>query len=176
MMGTSKISFFILILAVGFTPVFAETIQYSETSSGASVTLPCTALTNALNSCNIISGSILYNDASLLLNIESDKTSDGTLDITLPRVALDSISNGANSEFFVFVDGEHVIHSESSNPTSRSLVIDIPPGATEVEIIGTKAIPEFPLVALMIVITLSLVVIVSRFSNTNVFKIGQNLP
>lgn len=173
-----SILLFPLILLFITPSVFAETISFSETHFGASVTLPCASLTNSIDGCTIISGSILHDSTSLILNIETDKTKPtGLLDIAIPRIALDSISDTVDSSFFVFVDGEHVKYTEiTSSPDYRTLNIVIPPGSTEVEIIGTMSIPEFPIAALMIIVALSIAVIISRFSKINVFQLDKIYP
>ncbi|RNJ78237.1 MAG: PEFG-CTERM sorting domain-containing protein, partial [Nitrosopumilus sp. B06] len=82
---------------------------------------------------------------SLILTIEA--TEDGVVTLTIPRSVLDA----ADTDFYVLVDGEEAEFEETSNTeTHRTLVIQFPAGATEIEIIGTFVIPEFGVIATMI--------------------------
>jgi len=77
-------------------------------------------------------------DAKALI-ITVSTTQDGYLLINLPRSLIDSKKVNSDEFFFVLVDGEEVMHSETSKTkTSRLLGIDFPAGANEIEIIGTS--------------------------------------
>ena len=52
--------------------------------------------------------------------------------------------------FFVLVDGEEVDFEETTTSTDRTLTIQFPAGAEEIEIIGTFVVPEFGTIAVMI--------------------------
>lgn len=63
----------------------------------------------------------------------------GTLEVTLQRDLLDSKFEGEDDEFFVIADGDLVEFSEiSSTDTTRTLLIELPIGTEEVEVIGTS--------------------------------------
>jgi len=85
---------------------------------------------------------------SLIISIEA--TDDGTLTLTIPRSVLDATINGEDDDFFVLVDGEEVDFDETTTSTDRTLTIEFPAGAEEIEIIGTFVIPEFGTIAAMI--------------------------
>jgi predicted secreted protein with PEFG-CTERM motif len=86
---------------------------------------------------------------SLIVKIEA--TNDGTLTITIPRTVADSLDdNGKDDTFFVLVDGEEVDFEETKTSKDRTLAIQFPVGAEEIEIIGTFVIPEFGTIAVMI--------------------------
>jgi len=85
---------------------------------------------------------------SLIVSIEA--TSDGTLTITIPRSVMDATTNGADDDYFVLVDGEEVDFEETTTSKDRTLTIQFPAGAEEIEIIGTFVVPEFGTIAVMI--------------------------
>lgn len=75
---------------------------------------------------------------------------DGTLVITLPRSLIDAKMGDQDDSFFVLVDGEEVDFEETATSTDRTLTIQFPAGAEEIEIIGTVVVPEFGTIAVMI--------------------------
>ena len=101
-----------------------------------------------------ISGGKLLNiipdvDANSLI-VSIDATSDGSLTLTIPRSILDATMNGEDDEFFILIDGEEVDFDETTSSTDRTITIEFPAGAEEIEIIGTFVIPEFGTIAAMI--------------------------
>ena len=89
-------------------------------------------------------------DANSLI-ISIDATNDGSLTLTIPRSVLDAtINNGEDDDFFVLIDGEEVDFDETTTSTDRTLTIAFPAGAEEIEIIGTFVVPEFGVIATMI--------------------------
>jgi len=89
-------------------------------------------------------------DANSLI-ISIDATDDGSLTLTIPRSVLDALfEDGSDDEFFVLVDGEEVDFDEITSSTDRTLTIEFPAGAEEIEIIGTFVVPEFGTIAAMI--------------------------
>ena len=87
---------------------------------------------------------------SLIIKIKT--TSDGELQITLPRALIDVDKiNGEDDEFFVLIDGEEVADfQETTTSTERTLTIPFQDGAEEIEIIGSFVIPEFGTIAALI--------------------------
>ena len=84
------------------------------------------------------------------------------LEITLPRDLVDSqTADGADTTFFVLVDGEVIMHEETETTDgSRMLTIEFPVGAEQVEIVGTSAaVPEFGEIG-MVVLAAGLIAIV----------------
>ncbi len=103
-------------------------------------------------------------DANSLI-ISIDATDDGSITLTIPRSVLDAVlPNGDDDEFFVLVDGEEVDFEESTTSTDRTLTIEFPAGAEEIEIIGTFVVPEFGTIAAMIlaVAIISIIVVSAR--------------
>ncbi len=85
---------------------------------------------------------------SLIVTIEA--TNDGSITLTIPRTVMDATINGEDDEFFVLVDGEEVDFEETTTSSDRTLTIQFPAGAEEIEIIGTFVVPEFGTIAVMI--------------------------
>ncbi len=89
-------------------------------------------------------------DANSLI-VTIDATNDGSLTLTIPRTVADALlENGEDDDFFVLVDGEEVDFEETVTSTDRTLTIQFPAGAEEIEIIGTFVVPEFGTIAVMI--------------------------
>ena len=84
------------------------------------------------------------------LTIAMTASQDGSLVITLPRSLIDAKMGDQDDTFFVLVDGEEVDFEETATSTDRTLTIQFPAGAEEIEIIGTVVIPEFGTIAVMI--------------------------
>ena len=85
---------------------------------------------------------------SLIIAITASQ--DGSLVITLPRSLIDAKMGDQDDTFFVLVDGEEVEFEETTTSTDRTLTIQFPAGAEEIEIIGTTVVPEFGTIAVMI--------------------------
>ena len=90
-------------------------------------------------------------DAKSLI-IVIDATDDGTLTLTIPRTVFDSVDdNGNDEEIFVLIDDEEVSDfDETPTSTDRTITIEFPAGAEQIEIIGTFVVPEFGTIAAMI--------------------------
>jgi len=72
------------------------------------------------------------------LMILSETTSDGTLEITIPRELIDAQFDGTDDIFFILIDGFETDYLElESTANSRTLVIPFFAGDTIFEIIGT---------------------------------------
>jgi predicted secreted protein with PEFG-CTERM motif len=102
---------------------------------------------------------------SIILSISA--ANDSELTITLPRKLVDSLTDGCvgdDDEFIVLVDGEEETADETDTSSSdRTLVIPIPGGAEEVEIIGTCVIPEFGIIApLVLAAAVGAIIVASR--------------
>ena len=102
---------------------------------------------------------------SIIISISA--TDDGELTITLPRKLIDAKFEGCggdDDEFIVLIDGEEETYDETDTTSSdRELVIPIPGGAEEVEIIGTCIIPEFGILApLVLAAAVGAIIVASR--------------
>ena len=73
------------------------------------------------------------------LIIYVDAPSSGSLNVTLERSFIDSVSDGVDAEFLILVDGDSVVFEETETTTEyRVLRIDVPEGADDIEIIGSE--------------------------------------
>jgi len=134
------------------------------TPSGPSIEVPGTEFSIGYS---ITGGSILsitpdVDANSLIIGIST--TGDGEVTITLPRGLIDAKIGGEDDDFFVLVDGEEVDFEETTTSTDRTLTIQFPAGAEEIEIIGTMVVPEFGTIAVLIlaVAIISIVVVSAR--------------
>ena len=82
--------------------------------------------------------------------VSLDSSDQGAFTITFPREVMDATINGEDDDFFVLVDGEEVDYEEAKTTADRTLTIQFPAGAEEIEIIGTFVVPEFGTIAVMI--------------------------
>ena len=128
--------------------------------------------TGKMLSYKITGGSVLsvtedFDAKSLIVRIST--TSDGELEITLPRNVIDSKSGNADDDFFVLIDGEEVEFEETKTSTDRTLTIAFPDGAEEIEIIGTFVIPEFgAIAALILAVAIVSIIAISAKTRLNV--------
>lgn len=99
---------------------------------------------------------------SLVIIIES--TDDGVLTMTIPRTILESMEGEEDSDLFILIDGEEREFDVDTTETSRTVTIEFEYGAEMIEIIGTWVIPEFGVIAVMIlaVAIVATIVISSR--------------
>ncbi len=103
-------------------------------------------------------------DANSLI-IAIDATDDGKLTITLQRELIDAKIGDNDDDFFVLVDEEEVDFKETSTSTDRTLVILFQEGSKEIEIIGTFVVPEFGVIAaLMLAVAITSIVILTTKS------------
>ena len=78
------------------------------------------------------------------LILTMDTTSDGTVEITIPRLLLDAKFDTVDDEFFVLVDGFETDYAEiDSTSEYRTLVIPFFGGDSVIDIIGTDALNPF---------------------------------
>ena len=103
---------------------------------------------------------------SLIINIAT--SSDGNLNLNLPRDSIDSIdSNGQDIDFIVLMyEGNSEIPIQTdfkkveTEDEFRSIDIPVKDGDTKIEIIGTHVVPEFGTIA-MIVLAVAIVSIIA---------------
>ena len=100
---------------------------------------------------------------SVIISV-STTDQDGELTITLPRQLIDARIDGDDDDFIVLIDGEETEAEETDiTATERTLTIQVPAGAEEIEIIGTQVIPEFGiLAALVLAAAVGAIVVISR--------------
>ena len=80
------------------------------------------------------------NTTSLMIDITVSE--DGSLNVTLPRKIIDSTYEEQDDIFYILIDGEEVMHTETTDENNRTLTIPITKGSRQIEIIGTSTINE----------------------------------
>ena len=103
---------------------------------------------------------------SLIINIAT--SSDGNLNLNLPRESIDSVNNsGQDIDFIVLMyEGNSQIPIQTdfkkveTGDEFRSINIPVKNGDTKIEIIGTHVVPEFGTIA-MIVLAVAIVSIIA---------------
>jgi predicted secreted protein with PEFG-CTERM motif len=101
---------------------------------------------------------------SLVLMIDAE--SDGSISLMIPREVLDSTSDEGDSDFIVLVDGEEADFEEIENDdATRTLDITFSEGSTQIEVIGTYAVPEFGTMA-AIILAVAIVSIIAVSART----------
>jgi predicted secreted protein with PEFG-CTERM motif len=113
--------------------------------------------------------SVNTDDESLLVDVVT--TGNGTITITLPRTLIDAkINDQQDDQFFVLVDGEDVDFQESKSSTDRTLTIPFSDGAQEIEIIGTQVVPEFGLIAALVLVVATISIIAISKTRPKIFS------
>ncbi len=115
-----------------------------------------------------IISAININQKNLSLVINIATSSDGNLNINLPRDGIDSIDNqGGDIDFIVLMyegNSEIPIQTDFTKVETdngfRSINIPVKDGDTKIEIIGTYVVPEFGTIA-MIVLAVAIVSIIA---------------
>ena len=121
---------------VGETENITQKIDYDMTSG---------------NSVNNLTSDV--NTKSLIINMTAPES--GTLNITIPRSIIDSrrddtgmIVCGEGCDctiddiFYVIIDGEEIIHTETATTTDRTIIIPFMESSEVMEIIGTTVIED----------------------------------
>ncbi|GIU71703.1 MAG: hypothetical protein KatS3mg003_1182 [Candidatus Nitrosocaldaceae archaeon] len=131
-------------------------------------------LSSSLSNGDIVSMELKPELTSLIINVDMDD--DGILEISIPREMLDSKKrlgmSSEDNEFIVLIDGDYAIFEEIGNDEiNRTLSIKVPSNAEMIEIIGTNAIPEFPLAIIVLVSSITLFLVVrSIYGGKNVIS------
>lgn len=116
------------------------------------------------------------NTKSKTLELDLSETGFSSLTLSIPRYVLDSRSEGGvDSDYVILFNGSPVSFSElkSSSPNHRDIEIQIPADREgKLEIIGTSVVPEFgEIVILILVVSITSIVIISRKTNLIVPKL-----
>jgi len=116
----------------------------------------------------ILGGSVknvILEPDNFTLRILIDAIDEGTISIKLPRDAIDSMKqDGQDEKFIVLIDDIQNPYSETeTNSDFRLVTINFDEGDSEIEIIGTFAIPEFGAIAVLILmITIMITILISK--------------
>ncbi len=105
---------------------------------------------------------------ALIVIIESEN--DGTITLEMPRDAFDAKKQDQTDDIFIIIiDGVEVPYKETvTNTDSRIITINFEEGDSDIEIIGTRIIPEFGTIAVMI---LAIGIITTIMVTKNKFQI-----
>lgn len=99
--------------------------------------------------------------------VTGENGTEGVADVTVPKSLL-------SGNISVMMDGQSVPQNdviETNTQDSTTLEINYHHSSHQIEIVGTNALPEFPLATLTLVIALSSILIFSLFTN----KIGKTI-
>ena len=122
--------------------------------------------------------SMTVNPHSLSLDIGILTNSDGALDISIPRNALDSIDeNGFDAEFIILIYSSNEVNPVQTDynkiefdDESRSIYIPIKNGDSKIQIVGTSVIPEFgALIQLVLIVAIITTIIISARTRLLIF-------
>jgi hypothetical protein len=167
----------VLAIILGFV-ILGQHLSFATSYDGINVQNTNTIQVNDSNfiiNYNITNGTIYEihgNNQSRSVIIHTKTAGNGILTITLPRGLIDSKTNGNDDKFFVTIDGQEEPFDETrTTQNDRTLSIPYVTGTQYIEIIGTKAVPEFESISyitLFIAIIFALVLLRAR----NVLKIN----
>lgn len=127
----------ILVLSMVTVPVFAQTPSQFTVSQNGQPFIVKYDVSGAI----VTDISINPQDTSLIVSLKSSST--GNLTITLPRSLIDARTATGDDKFLVLVDGADSDFTENQTSTDRTITVAIPSGTEQVEVIGTRVVPEF---------------------------------
>lgn len=137
----------------------------NNTGGGQSMQTAVTAKTADGKSFNITSTSTTSKVIAATINegksvtVTFDKSGDIVL--TLPKAMIDSVTN-------VTAAGKTVQFNSTNNTNSTSLTLTLPTGATSIDIMGATVVPEFPVIAVMILAgSIAAIIGYTRFARSN---------
>jgi predicted secreted protein with PEFG-CTERM motif len=111
------------------------------------------------------------------LGISFKSTNNGMLTIRLPRDIIDSKTpQGSDTGFNVFIDNAELVEPNENATTSnmRTLSIGFPAGSQAIDIIGTKAVPEFSTIA-VVVMAVAIIGIIMATAKHSKFNFTRRL-
>ena len=140
--------FAVLLLLVGFSPAFSESynLQIDEHSYDLEYQIDA----------NVLAMAIDQELNSLLIGIVN--ANDSQFSIKLPNEMISAEQN----EFAVLVDGLEVDYELNSLGDMTEISFFVPNLSQEIEIIGTHVIPEFPIVVLILVLTITGAILLTK--------------
>ena len=145
--------------------------QISDTSNSKNIVVGDSSISVSYDITNGQVLSIQGNNQTSSVIIHTKTTSDGILSITLPRDLIDSKINGIDDKFFVSIDGQEESFDEiKTTDNDRTLSIPFSSGVQEIEIMGTKAVPEFGIITSL---TLAIAILTGIVFVTKMRKISS---
>ncbi len=119
-------------------------VSFFQFSYGDTGTVSVDSFDVNYNIENGILDTIFLDPDFIELIITMDTSSDGTVEVTIPRSLLDAKFDTSDDVFFVLVDGFETDYAEiDSTFESRTLVIPFFAGDSVIDIIGTDALNPF---------------------------------
>jgi hypothetical protein len=154
----SSIILFSFLLVLNSSIAYSTSAVYSTTESTASICRASTDRRNVdrfdlkvgnqsfslryhVNGANINNISADKDNTSILIALSP--STDGTLNIELPRSVIDSKGQGnVDEDYVVFADGQQISAEQTlTNNQLRTLLIDFENGVEEIEVQGTQDLP-----------------------------------
>ncbi len=101
------------------------------------------------------------------LTLEVEMEDDGQLTITLPRVFMDALTEGCSGDDDIFItlidDMTEFPEETETTDDARTITVAVPVSANEVSILGTCMVPEFGVIAaLILAAAVASIVVISR--------------
>jgi hypothetical protein len=163
------------------TPTIAPTTTINEQqrkAAGNNIdTLNLTIGTNTYPITYYMTGGSVNNITSMQQNstliVDVATSGDGNLTIQLPRNVMDSKGpQNEDEDYIVFVDGIQTDTEEViSNNQTRTLSIDFEKGVEQIEIAGTRIIPEFGSEISMLLLSVSIIGILAFTTKYRKFRL-----
>ena len=137
------------------TLTFTPKQEFLETKDTIEVNIPNGGTFDA--EYTILGGEVknmILEPDNFTLRILLNAPDEGTISIKLPREAIDAIKqNGQDEKFIILIDDIQNPYSETqTNSDFRLISINFEEGDSEIEIIGTFAVPEFGVIASFILV------------------------
>jgi len=148
------------------TLTFSPKKEFLETKDSIEVQIPNGGTFDA--EYTIVGGKvkdIFLEPDNFTLRILLDTPDEGTISIKLPRNAIDAIKpDGQDEKFIILIDDVQNPYTETQTSSeSRLITINFEEGDSEIEIIGTFAVPEFGTIAsLILIITMTVTIVVTK--------------
>ncbi len=140
-----------------------ETVDVFEVNTGKSGTFDIKYTIRGGTVKNMIIDSEIF-----ALVVIIDSTSDGQITLELPRSFIDAKKTDGNDDtYIILIDGIEVQYQETKTDTqSRTIKIEFDQGDSDIEVIGTFIIPEFGIIASLVLIIgiMATIIMRSRFS------------
>lgn len=105
---------------------------------------------------------IKEDENNLLLKV--NKSSEGKMTITLPRNVIDAKqTDGEDAKFIVLVDGKVTNYEENKFDDYRVIAINILNNTSEVQIVGSRVVPEFSTIMIILALSITIIILNKRF-------------
>ena len=108
---------------------------------------------------------MLVDAENFALVVQIEAVDEGSITLSLPREFIDAEKQDGKDELFiVLIDDIEASYKETnSNSKSRTITVDFEEGDSEIQIIGTYAIPEFGTIAIMmLLVAITSVILVTK--------------